>query len=80
VHTVLVNGRLVKHENRLVDVDLASARAKVESTVDYLRSEMGEEAWRQGMHPEVPESKVLDNPYTYTDYRSSSTRTGSVDG
>ena len=22
------------------------------------------------MHPDVPESKVLDNPYTYTSFRS----------
>lgn len=25
------------------------------------------------MHPEVPETKILDNPYQYTDYRSSRT-------
>jgi cytosine/adenosine deaminase-related metal-dependent hydrolase len=75
VHTVLVDGRVVKHEHRLVGVDLAAARAEVERTVDYLRSEMGEEAWRQGMNPEIPESKVMDNPYTYTDYRSTATRT-----
>jgi cytosine/adenosine deaminase-related metal-dependent hydrolase len=75
VHTVLVNGRVVKHEHKLVDVDLAAARAKVENTVDYLRSSMGEEAWVQGMNPEIPESKVMDNPYTYTDYRSETTRT-----
>src|SRR6185295_17483945 len=37
VHTVLVNGRVVKHEHRLVDVDLAAARAKVEATVEHLR-------------------------------------------
>jgi hypothetical protein len=36
---------------------------------------MGEDAWRKGMNPEVSETKVLDNPYTYTDYRSSSTHT-----
>lgn len=75
VHTVLVNGRVVKHEHRLVDVDLAAARAKVEATVEYLRSSMGEEAWVAGMHPEIPESKVLDNPYQYSDYRSEATHT-----
>jgi cytosine/adenosine deaminase-related metal-dependent hydrolase len=73
VHTVVVNGRVVKHEHRLVDVDLAAARAEVERTIDYLRGEMGEEAWVAGMHPEIPESKVLDNPYQYTDYRSDAT-------
>jgi cytosine/adenosine deaminase-related metal-dependent hydrolase len=75
VHTVLVNGRVVKHEHRLVDVDLAAARTAVENTVDYLRSTMGEEAWVAGMHPEIPESKVLDNPYQYSDYRSEATHT-----
>jgi hypothetical protein len=25
------------------------------------------------MHPDIPETKVMDNPYTYTDYRSGST-------
>ncbi|GAB3148864.1 amidohydrolase family protein [Microbispora hainanensis] len=74
VHTVLVNGRVVKHEHRLVGVDLAAARREVERTVEYLRSTMGEEAWQKGMNPDIPETKILDNPYTYTDYHSSSTR------
>ncbi|GAA3594227.1 amidohydrolase family protein [Nonomuraea rosea] len=73
VHTVLVDGRVVKHEHRLVGVDLAAARAQVDRTIEYLRGEMGEEAWEKGMNPDVPTSKVLDNPYTYTDYRSDST-------
>lgn len=68
VHTVLVNGRVVKHEHRLVGVDLDRARSAVAETVDHLRSTLGEEAWRQGMNPEIPESKVLDNPYMYTEY------------
>jgi 5-methylthioadenosine/S-adenosylhomocysteine deaminase len=34
---------------------------------------LGEEAWQQGMNPDVPETKILDNPYTYTGYRSAST-------
>ena len=75
VHTVLVDGVVVKRDNRLVGADLASTRAAVESTVDYLRSEMGEETWQQGMNPALPEDgAVLDNPYTYTEYKSSSTR------
>jgi cytosine/adenosine deaminase-related metal-dependent hydrolase len=76
VHTVLVDGRIVKREHRLVGVDLAAVRAKVDATVDHLRSTLGEEAWGQGMNPDVPETAVLDNPYTYTDYRSSSTHGG----
>jgi cytosine/adenosine deaminase-related metal-dependent hydrolase len=75
VHTVVVDGRVVKHDHRLVGVDLAAARREVEATVEYLRSSMGEEAWRKGMYPDVPETKILDNPYTYTDYRSASTHT-----
>ncbi len=73
VHTVLVDGRVVKHEHRLVGVDLAAARREVESTVEYLRSTLGEDAWAQGMNPEIPETKLLDNPYTYTDYQSATT-------
>jgi cytosine/adenosine deaminase-related metal-dependent hydrolase len=70
VHSVVVNGRLVKHNHALVGVDLDKARKAVESTVDYLRSQMGDEAWQAGMNPEIPEKKVLDNPYTYTDWGS----------
>jgi cytosine/adenosine deaminase-related metal-dependent hydrolase len=73
VHTVVVNGRVVKHEHRLVDADLAKARRVVEETVGYLQDELGASAWEAGMNPDIPESKVLDNPYTYTDYADSST-------
>ncbi|NEA28894.1 amidohydrolase family protein [Actinomadura bangladeshensis] len=74
VHTVVVDGRVVKHDHRLVDTDLAAARREVEATVEYLRSSMGEEAWAAGMNPDVPETKILDNPYTYTEFRSEATR------
>ncbi|MEU9448666.1 amidohydrolase family protein [Streptomyces sp. NPDC048277] len=73
VHTVVVDGRVVKHEHRLLGVDLNAVRRTVEQTVEHLRSAMGEEAWVKGMNPDIPETKVLDNPYTYTDYRSAST-------
>ncbi len=73
VHTVLVNGRVVKSEHRLVGVDLAAARHAVERTVEHLRAQLGEEAWEKGMNPDIPETKILDNPYTYTEYRSAST-------
>jgi 5-methylthioadenosine/S-adenosylhomocysteine deaminase len=66
VHTVIVNGRVVKFEHKLVGIDLGRARRLVEETLQYLQSQLGEEAWIQGMHPEVPEARVLDNPYTYT--------------
>src|SRR5690348_9302774 len=73
VHTVMVNGRVVKHENRLVGADLGAVRGAVEATVGYLRSELGEEAWAAGMNPDLPGTEVLDNPYQYTEYKSEST-------
>ncbi len=73
VHTVLVNGRVVKYEHELVGIDLAAARERIDRTVEHLRGTLGEQAWQQGMNPDVPETKVLDNPYTYTDYQSAST-------
>ena len=73
VEAVIVDGRVVKRDHRLVGIDLAAARRTVEATVEHLRGTLGEQAWAQGMNPEVPTTKVLDNPYTYTDYRSAST-------
>ena len=73
VHTVLVNGRVVKHAHRLLGVDLPAMRATVDATVDHLRTALGEEAWARGMNPDLPHDEVLDNPYQYTDYRSDST-------
>nr|BFE76795.1 amidohydrolase family protein [Actinoplanes digitatis] len=72
VDTVLVNGRIVKRDHKLVGVDLAAARAQVGRTIEYLRGEMGEEAWARGMNPEIPETKVQDNPYTYTEWDAGS--------
>jgi hypothetical protein len=37
----------------------------VGETVEYLQGQLGPEAWAEGMHPEIPETKILDNPYTY---------------
>ena len=76
VHTVVVNGRVVKHNHQLVGVDLAKARRMVEATVEHLRSRLGTEAWERGMNPDIPETKVLDNPYTYTGYSSAATHGG----
>ncbi|MET7863566.1 amidohydrolase family protein [Micromonospora taraxaci] len=72
VHTVLVGGRIVKRDGRLVGVDLAAAQAKVASTIDHLRETMGEEAWRRGMNPDIPETAILENPYQYTEWDAGS--------
>jgi cytosine/adenosine deaminase-related metal-dependent hydrolase len=66
VDTVIVNGRVVKSAHQLVGMDLGRARQAVGETVAYLQSQLGDEAWNSGMHPEIPEAKVLENPYTYT--------------
>ena len=66
VHTVVINGRVVKYDHRLTGTDLGKAREVIGQTVDYLQGELGPEAWADGMHPEIPETRVLDNPYTYT--------------
>jgi 5-methylthioadenosine/S-adenosylhomocysteine deaminase len=69
VHTVLVDGKVVKHDHELVDVDLQRAKDEVGRTVDHLRSEMGEEEWANGMSPDLPEQELFDNPYQYTDWK-----------
>ena len=78
VHTVIVDGRVVKYDGRLVGIDLAPVRREIESTIEYLRSECGEEVWQQGMFPELPdaEASILENPYQYTDYKDESKRAG----
>jgi len=68
VDTVLVKGHIVKHEHALVGADLPKARDIVGQTVTYLEAQLGSEAWREGMYPEVPQRKIRENPYTYTTY------------
>ena len=72
VHTVLVNGQVVKSGHALTGGSLARARQVVGETVEFLQGQLGPEAWAEGMHPEVPETKVLDNPYTYTKWDAGS--------
>ena len=72
VHTVVINGRVVKSDHRLVGTDLGKARQVVEQTVEYLQGQLGPEAWTEGMHPDVPETQLFDNPYTYTEWDAGS--------
>lgn len=67
---------MVEHENRLVGVDLQRAREAVTDTAEHLRADMGELEWQRGMNPDIPATKVLDNPYTSTEYRTGATHQG----
>lgn len=66
VHTVLVNGNVVKHNHRLVGLDLATAKQAVAKTVEYAREKMGEQAWNESMNPAQAEVESIENPYRYT--------------
>jgi cytosine/adenosine deaminase-related metal-dependent hydrolase len=72
VDTVLVNGRIVKRDHKLVGADLRAARQKVEATIEHLTGAMGQEAWAKGMYPDIPATKINENPYTYTEYDAGS--------
>ena len=65
IHTVVVNGKIVNFDHKLVDVDLASARRAIDETISYLKAEHGDEEWHKGMRPEIAEQETLANPYTY---------------
>jgi 5-methylthioadenosine/S-adenosylhomocysteine deaminase len=66
VHTVMVDGRVVKYDHRLLGIDLSKAKQAVMKTVENARAQMGEQAWNQAMNPEKAKVEVIDNPYTYT--------------
>jgi cytosine/adenosine deaminase-related metal-dependent hydrolase len=72
VDTVMINGRVVKRDHKLVGVDLAAAKRRVEATIEHLIGTMGRESWDKGMNPDIPETKVMDNPYTYTEWDAGS--------
>jgi len=74
VHTVLVNGQVVKHEHALVGADLRRAKDAVANTVDFASSTMGEQAWQEAMTPELAPTERIPNPYTYTEFTGSDDR------
>jgi 5-methylthioadenosine/S-adenosylhomocysteine deaminase len=79
VHTVLVNGQVVKSDGTLVGADLRAAKDAVANTVEYARSTMGEQAWRESMTPELPPAERIPNPYTYTEFEGSEDRHTAAD-
>ena len=68
VHTVIVNGRVVKHEQpaRRHRPRRGAARGRGDRRVRAARARR--RRWIAGMHPEIPETKILDNPYQYTEW------------
>jgi 5-methylthioadenosine/S-adenosylhomocysteine deaminase len=67
VHTVIVNGRILKHNHQLTDQDaLTRARHAIDHTTSYLHQQLGDDNWTTGMHPDVPATAIHENPYTYT--------------
>ena len=67
VHTVMVDGKVVKYDHHLLGVDLAKAKQSVMRTIEYAQSQMGEQAWNESMNPEKAVVKYIDNPYKYTE-------------
>ena len=65
VHTVMVDGKVVKYDGHLLGIDLAKAREAVGKTVEFIRSKMGEDAWANGMVREQAKVETLANPYQY---------------
>jgi len=66
VHTVMIDGNVVKHDHRLIGIDLTKAKQAVMKTVEYAHAQMGEKAWNEGMNPEKAVVELIDNPYQYT--------------
>jgi 5-methylthioadenosine/S-adenosylhomocysteine deaminase len=65
IHTVVIDGRVVKYQGTRIDLDIAPARDAVAASVDYVRSQLGEAAWEEGMHPPLDPEAPIDNPYQY---------------
>ncbi|MFC5503152.1 amidohydrolase family protein [Lysinimonas soli] len=65
INTVVVNGRVVKYEGARIGLDLAPVRDTVARSVEYVRSQLGEKDWEEGMHPPLDPTEEIENPYTY---------------
>jgi 5-methylthioadenosine/S-adenosylhomocysteine deaminase len=70
VHTVMVNGKVLKYDHRLLlDDQVARARRAIEESVAHVQSAMGPEAWQAAMHPERIAVQPVDNPYQYSQFQ-----------
>ena len=67
VHTVMIDGNVVKYDNHLLDDGLVQARYAIAKTVEYVRTKIGEQGWKEGMNPEPAKADLRENPYTYND-------------
>ncbi len=67
VHTVMIDGNVVKYDHRLLGIDLDKTKQAVAKTVEYAKSKLGEQAWKEGMNPEKAEAELIDNPYLYAE-------------
>lgn len=75
VHTVMVNGKVVKYEHTLLDAaPLSAARAAVAETVEHFRTSMGEKEWKAAQEPELPDTEQISNLYTYTSWEGGNDR------
>ncbi|MGE3813449.1 MAG: amidohydrolase family protein [Candidatus Nanopelagicales bacterium] len=70
VHTVMVDGKVLKHDGMLVGAadKVGKAREAVGQTVDHLMQALGDEKWVNGMNPELAPDELFDNPYQYSDH------------
>jgi 5-methylthioadenosine/S-adenosylhomocysteine deaminase len=69
VHTVMVNGKVLKYDHRLLlDDQVARARQAIAESVEHVRSAMGEEAWAATMHPDKVHVTPVENPYQYSHF------------
>jgi len=68
VHTVMVDGTVVKYGHELLGDAPAAARAAAAAaagTVEHFRGAMGEEEWRAAREPGLPDAEPVTGPYTY---------------
>ena len=66
IHTVVVNGRVLKFDGKRIGLDIAPARDAVAASVEYVRSQIGDK-WDEDMHPPLTPTEQIANPYGYQD-------------